>query len=192
MRFLSDFCTIRKGITKNRFEDDNGELHGFYQIAQIETLILKQPNEKLVLHAEKAKSHLLQSGQVLISLIGTNIQAAVIPDLERPTVASNNLAILTLNHKMIDSLYFVAVVRTSIFKNQARAGITGSVLPHLSIDVLRRFQIPVPSIEDQRKISRAYQSLERYQNAFQAQLSAQWQMLEVETLTALGENYGYV
>jgi restriction endonuclease S subunit len=190
MRSLYEFSKIRKGVTKNRLEDKNGELYGFYQIAQIEMLMLKQPIELLILHPAKTKSHLLQSGQVLISLTGSRIQAAVVPELEIPTVASNNLAIITLDHTMIDPHYFVAIVRTPIFQKQAQAGITGSVIPHLSLEALQQFRIPVPLIAKQQKIAQGYRSLERYQTAVQAQLLAQWQLLEAETLTVLGENYG--
>lgn len=190
MRLLYEFSKIRKGVTKNRLEDKNGEPHGFYQIAQIETLTLKQPVETLLLHSAKTKLHLLQSGQVLISLIGSRIQAAVVPELELPAVASNNLAVITLNTAMIDPHYFVAIVRTPIFQKQAQAGITGSVIPHLSLEALQQFRIPVPFIAEQQKIAQGYRSLERYQTAVQAQLLAQWQLLEAETLTVLGENYG--
>jgi restriction endonuclease S subunit len=190
MRSLYEICSMRKGVTKNRLEDKNGEPHGFYQIAQIEMLTLKPPTEIHTLLPDKTKSHLLKPGQIVMSLTGARIQAAIVPELEVPSVASNNMAILTLN-PTIDPHYFVAIVRTPIFQKQAQAGITGSVIPHLRIESLRKFQIPVPSIADQQKIGRGYQSLERYQTAFQAQLLAQWQMLEAETLEVLRENSDY-
>lgn len=182
---LRKLCQLRKGITKNRLEQPDGSTHGLYQIAQLEKFELGEASEQANLDASKARAHLLESGQVLVSLIGARTQAAVVTELKLPTVANSNLAILTPDIAQLDPYFLVSIIRTEEFQQQAQARITDSVLPHLSLDSLAQLKIPIPPISLQKEIASGFLALEAYQDLTQTFLRRQKEAFEAEVMKTL-------
>lgn len=182
---LDQVCQLRKGITKKRLEQPNGTLYGVFQITQINTINLDPPSETAMLDPIKTAPHALQPNQVLISLIGQHVQAGVVPDLNSPMVANANLAVLTPDAVRLDAHYLAALVRTTFFQARLTERITGSVLPHISLDALRKVEIPLPSLEIQRAIADGFLTLEIYRSTAQREFAFQESLLDAEVSQVL-------
>jgi len=79
---------------------------------------------------------------------------ALITEDEDGFICTNGFAILR-NIKSIDRNFLLAYMRSSSFLNQVKRLMTGHAIPTISIDDLRKILVPLPSLEDQRQISKS-------------------------------------
>ena len=71
----------------------------------------------------------------------------------------------------MDSVFLNAAMGTSAVKNQADRRIKGIGVPDLHLDQIQEFQIPLPSMEEQREFTTQVSAVERLKSAQQASLA---------------------
>lgn len=111
-------------------------------------------------------------GDVVISIKGTIGEIAIIPENFSGNL-SRELAKLRFDTSLIYPEFFVHLYASPVFRRYAASLIVGSTRAELSIDTLRKMQIPLPSLETQKKLlnelnelkKRSFEAEARFENA---------------------------
>ena len=92
----------------------------------------------------------IQSGDVLISLVGTFGKALIVPEHHEPGIINPRLMKITLNAKILPQ-FFVLMFR-SFCVDQIQGMTHGGTMEILNVRSLKQLTIPVPDLETQRAI----------------------------------------
>ena len=114
-------------------------------------------------HITRAKYHQLggakiQIGDIVYCLRGTLGKNAFIDNFNEGTVASS---LVVIRPKNIDRKYLFQVINSDIEYRQRMLCDEGAAQPNLSARNLNGFDIPVPSIDEQKRISALFDDLDR-------------------------------
>jgi len=97
---------------------------------------------------------IIKTGDVLVSTVRPNLNAvaAVPEEMERAT-ASTGFCVLRPNQKTLDSRYLYHWVRSPIFISSMVKQATGQSYPAVSDRVIKQSELPLPPLEEQRRIA---------------------------------------
>lgn len=109
----------------------------------------------------------LQMGDIVYCLRGTLGKNAIIENFDEGTVASSLVAIRPQN---IDGKYLYYILNSDIEYRQRVVHDEGAAQPNLSAKSVSEFVMPVPSIEEQKKISDYLTNLDHYITLHQRKL----------------------
>jgi type I restriction enzyme M protein len=91
---------------------------------------------------------------------GTYKQAtALITEDEDSAICSNGFAVIR-NIREIEPMFLLAYMRTEFFLRQVRRMMTGHAIPSISLDDLSKILVPIPSKQDQTKITESILSIQ--------------------------------
>jgi len=94
----------------------------------------------------------VKAGDVLISLVGTYGKTLIVPDDHEPGIINPRLLKLTLNpEKMIPTFFVTAFAQESVMSQVHRMSY-GGTMDILSLKVLKRLCLPLPSVATQQAI----------------------------------------
>jgi len=151
---LGEIVKIRKGIEVG---------HESYTTEGVPFIRVQDYNEKEIsisgstnfirpyLYAELKKNHKPDTGEIIYSKDGTVGRAFVVPEDSREFIVSGGILILT--PRDIDNYYLALVLNSEIVRSQAVRKSIGAIIQHLSIDEVKKLQIPILPQSTQQKIS---------------------------------------
>lgn len=190
---LQHICEVTQGAPLSRLRHENGIPFRIIQIGNLNTL---EPDDDLEVERLSSRAPYVRPGDVLVSLRGSPIRAAVVPEGMDDCVASPNIAILSLRNPRTpmndDGLdpYFLAGLFSSDYMNRAlNAYLGGGAVPSLSVRTLRALKVPVLEPQLQRDFAEAFKAHNRTTVNSQKLVAFQRERLEAELTLQLGENH---
>lgn len=104
----------------------------------------------------KVSNYLLQEGDVLLSARGTVIRSAVFHAQNYPCIASSNLIVIRPNTKRLDSVYLKIFLDSPIGNKLISSAQQGTAVINISYRDLMGLEIPTPSLERQKVVTKEY------------------------------------
>lgn len=107
----------------------------------------------------KTKNQWLRTGDLVISKNGAPFKIAVadIPE-DRKVLANGNLYILRLDPEKADPYYVAAFLASEDGKEVMGREVVGTAIPNLPLSNLKRMQIALPPLEEQKRIGELYRA----------------------------------
>lgn len=122
-------------------------------VSQVAKVIEDPP----VILAEEAPSRarqLVKAGDILISTVRPNLNAvALVPDDLDGATASTGFSVLRPDDTQLDRNFLFHWVRTQAFVSEMMRQATGQSYPAVSDKIVKASKIPLPSLEEQRRIA---------------------------------------
>lgn len=113
----------------------------------------------------KVTSYLLKEGDVLIPARGTTIRTAVFHDQNYPCIASSNVIVIRPNQKTLNSTYLKLFLDSPLGKKLVSGTQQGISIISISYKDLAGLEIPVPSMDTQKKTTNEYaEELTKYRD----------------------------
>jgi restriction endonuclease S subunit len=182
---LDSICHVAQGATLTRLRSDEGSPVKVLQIRNLNALELNGDIEEESLQIDLDGPYVLRTGQIVVSLRGVPIKASVVTQEQAGNVAGSNLAILTPHHE-VEPYYLAGLFGTKYLNNFLGGLVGGTVIPSLSVRVLREFQVPLPPLEHQRAFAEAFRALDLYQRLVRELTALRTERLELQLATSLG------
>lgn len=106
----------------------------------------------------KLEKYCIKNNSILLSKIGMpNFKSAVAQiDDGTKVVANGNLFIIELDENKVNPFYIQAFFASDIGKTILKSIYTGSTIPTITLDKLKKIIIPLPSLEEQKVIAQKY------------------------------------
>jgi len=101
---------------------------------------------------QQLKSNAVKPGDILISLVGTIGKVLILPENIEPGIINPRLVKLSLDRNLIDSNYFKFYMGTEIAKHYFSTVSHGETMKILNLGILKSLPIPLPPLEEQRRI----------------------------------------
>ena len=90
-------------------------------------------------------------GDILYTVVGATYGRPALVDTKREFCVQRHIAILKPAPSN-DPEYLMALLRSSLVFNQATSGVTGTAQPTVPLGALRNFLVPLPPVNEQRRI----------------------------------------
>lgn len=182
---LQDLCRMSSGPSISRLKSTQGDPFRIIQVADLNSL---DPEQELEIERLPIyHTPTVDPGDVLLSLRGSPIRAAVVPEGMLGCVASSNIAVLRLKQPKSDKYpdgldpYYLAGLLGSEYMSQILAAYSGGeVVVSLSIRNLRILEVPVPPKKLQGYFAEAFKSQRKFSMNMQKLLALQAKSLEAE------------
>jgi type I restriction enzyme M protein len=125
---------------------------------------LKLVDEKQIRNVDRSK---VKNNDILLSIRGTIGKIAIVDENFHNAIASSQIAILRIKQGQIDPEYLYCVLSSAYVQEQLQRYKTGSIISSLSLNDLKKVQVPLPTILEQKKIIEKMKALEsEYDLAF--------------------------
>ncbi|RJP71386.1 MAG: hypothetical protein C4532_07640 [Candidatus Abyssobacteria bacterium SURF_17] len=105
-------------------------------------------------HYQSLKSCAVKPGDLLISLVGTIGKVLVLPNGIEEGIINPRLAKVSLNRKIVDPNYIRTYIVSSLAKDYFSLTSHGGTMDILNLGILRELPIPLPPLEEQKRIVR--------------------------------------
>ncbi|MEH7996785.1 restriction endonuclease subunit S [Pseudomonas aeruginosa] len=106
---------------------------------------------------DELSSYLMTEGQIVLGMdrpwISEGMRIARVTQDDMPCLLLQRVAAITPSAGLNDE-YLYCLLASALFKAYVEPDLTGVSVPHISPEQILSFQIPVPHIDEQRKISR--------------------------------------
>ena len=101
---------------------------------------------------ENNKKYLLHTGDILVARTGATFGKTLYVPTDDPAVYASFLIKIDLDNSIILNRYYWHFSKSSIYWNQANKLVSGGGQPQFNSNALCRVVVPVPSIEEQKRI----------------------------------------
>lgn len=193
---LQDICEITQGVVLSRLRDQRGEPFKVIQIRNLNALELDDPLEVERLSPFRARS--VKEGDVLLSLRGSPIRAAVVPEGMKRCVASPNIAVirpkgpkLFTNDAALNPYYLAGLLSSEYMNRILDTYLGGGAVPSLSVRTLRMLKVPVPMPDLQEDFAEAFKAHNRASANAERLVARQRERLEAELIHQFGEDHAH-
>ena len=130
------------------------------QMSNVEDGTIKSKLERYDVPIKSAEKFSVQKGDVVISTKSLKVKSAVIDlDTDEPIIASGSIMVLRPKKGVLDPYFLVSYFESDLGKQAIRLYQTGSVIPNLSINNVKKIPIPLLSYEKQVEIGKVYKDL---------------------------------
>lgn len=99
-------------------------------------------------------------GDLLYSAVGATLGVPAVVDTDEPFCFQRHVAILKLNPLLADSRFVWHMLRSQTVFESAWSSVTGSAQPTVPLRAIRQLQLPVPPLDEQRRIGAELDALE--------------------------------
>ena len=141
---------------------------GEYEI-DYENLDMIDENER------KIANYILKEGDVLLPGRGTVIRTSVFHEQDFPCIAHSNIIIIRPDEKKLNGVYLKIFLDSPLGKKLISGAQQGTSIMNISYKDLATLEIPVPSMEQQKKVVEEYiEELQKYMNTI-AEAKKRWQ-----------------
>ena len=117
-------------------------------------------------HEKFSKRSKVDDGDIIFGMIGTIGNPVIVKKTFDFSI--KNVALIKFNKDNIKNTYILNLLKSEIIKKQFNQQSNGGVQKFVSLNVIRKLEIPVPSLEEQKKIASILSSvdnqIEEYQN----------------------------
>ena len=153
---LGDICTFVNGDIGKNYPSSSEFVEEGIPFINAGDLIDNQIDKKRLSYISSDKFDLLSSGKVckddlLFCLRGSLGKFAIVDDITEGAIASS-LVIIRAGNK-ITTKYLFEYLRSSLCENEITKFANGAAQPNLSGKDLKDFQIPLPSLEEQKRVA---------------------------------------
>ena len=129
------------------------------------------------------QKHLLTAGDLLLASKGNNNICVIVPDIEQKCVASPSFLVIRLHDKSAILPEFVAwYLNLSTIQNALATQARGTSIMSISKATLGELEIPIPSIEKQKKYIKLSKLQKREQQLYAAIAERRKQILEYKMI----------
>ena len=104
-------------------------------------------------------------GDILFTRVGSNLGHPVIIDTDEDLCIFVSLGYLRVRNKEVSNNYIRHWMKTDLFWKQVEKNVYGSAKVNLNTGWLKKFDIPIPSIEEQKRIATILDKFEAYTNS---------------------------
>jgi restriction endonuclease S subunit len=168
---LQDIVAIRKKGLSSYYLQGNDVKVPMINIKDIQE---GEINPKTVDYVSVRKTDILDksrvlTGDVVISIRGSNFKVAVVDDSSSNFVISSNLIALTLSNEIIPEV-LAAYFESSEGQNKLQSLAAGETIKGLSLKSLLEVEIPIPSLEVQENLSQYLKLLNDYKRISREEL----------------------
>lgn len=119
---------------------------------------ITNPQTLLGKNAPSRARRVIHRGDIIVSTVRPNLKAsALIDDQYESQVCSTGFAVLTPKQGVLDSEYLYCYVRSDPFVDQLVKGMKGAMYPAVNQADVEAVVIPLPLVEEQRKIAEILQ-----------------------------------
>lgn len=184
---LDKLVQISQGITLSRYRDDQGAQERIVNARNLDQLYIKGDLSLEQLKVSNLARYQLKTDDVVITIRGTPIKAAVVTAEVAGSLAGQNLAMLRPKED-INPVY-LAVVLCSKWLERSLTMLYGqsSATQLISIAQLRKLEIPLPDLATQKKIAQLFLSAERARKITLEALETRQRLTEFTLFQILGE-----
>lgn len=169
---IDNLGKVTHGVTLSRVEGKPGDDKEEFQLFTMQDLSRESgqynqvvENQEVEVSKDKFdKDTLSKENLVVIGL--TSYKAMVIEKNHSNKIIPSNFAIVELNLERVDPYYFTWCFNEHPeIQKQLKVAMQGSIIRALSIQMLREFIMPLPSLEVQKSIGKVYE-LKRKRDKF--------------------------
>lgn len=111
----------------------------------------------------------VQKGDILYSMIGSIGNYAIVE--KEPEYAIKNVALFKFTDERLDNRFFLYLLKSSIINNQINKSMKGGTQKFVSLNILRNLQIPLPPLDQQKKIASILDAADAYRQKTKALLA---------------------
>jgi hypothetical protein len=103
----------------------------------------------------------LKEGDILLSVRGSIGKTALVSKQFEGAVPSSQLVVLRPSEYIVNRIYLLRALSSEVVQRQLDRIKTGAIISYVSIVDLKRVVIPLPELDDQLRIVRKFEELER-------------------------------
>lgn len=108
---------------------------------------------------KKYEKYCLKNNSLILSKNGYPYKVAVASIKgEQKVLASGNMYVIQLDEEKVDPYYLKSFFESEIGINVLKSITVGATIPNIGVDNLKKIKIPIPSMEEQKKVSTRYQA----------------------------------
>jgi hypothetical protein len=184
---LDELVEISQGITLSRYRNHEGVQERIVNARNLDQLYIKGELSLEQLNVSNLAQYQLKTDDVVITIRGTPIKAAVVTAEVADSLAGQNLAVLRPKEN-INPVY-LAVVLCSKWLERSLTMLYGqsSATQLISIAQLRKLKIPLPDLATQEKIAQLFLSAERAKKITLEAIETRQKLTEFTLFQILGE-----
>lgn len=186
---LRDIVSIRKkGLSSYYLQGNDVKVH----MINIKDIQDGKINSKTVDYVSVRKTGILDrsrvmTGDIVVSIRGSNFKIAIVDDSSSSFVISSNLIALTLSNEMIPEV-LAAYFESSEGQKKLQLLAVGETIKGLSLKSLLEVEIPIPSLEVQENMTKYLKLLDEYKRISREELDLR-DKIKNAVLTALLGQY---
>ena len=162
---VKDCCKVHsrigwQSLTKNEHQKD-----GYSLLITGTDLVDKRINYDTCVYVTKERYDMdtkiqLKNDDILITKDGTIGKVAIVDNLHMPATLNSGLFVVRPDERF-DKHYISYVFKSDFFNDFVESVKTGATIKHLNQEALFKFEIPVPSIEQQNKFANFVQQIDK-------------------------------
>ncbi|HPX25946.1 MAG TPA: restriction endonuclease subunit S, partial [Treponemataceae bacterium] len=151
---LSSLCKIINGYAF-KSTDYTGTGYRVIRITNVQKGIVVDNDPKFIpeVIADKADSSKLMKNDILISLTGNVGRVGRIDEQLLPAVLNQRVGLIRINTSKLDDKYLFQYLNSDTFENEAINNSNGVAQLNLSSKWVEKHQIPLPPLDDQKRIA---------------------------------------
>ena len=129
----------------------------------------------------------VNKGDVLYSMIGSIGNYAFVDN--EPNYAIKNVALFRFIDKRLHNKFFLHLINSSIFQRQIEQRMKGGTQKFVSLKILRNLKIPLPPLEEQKKIAAILDAADEYRKKTKALIDKYDQLTQSLFLDIFGDPF---
>ena len=133
---------------------------------------LNPKNGKYISLTEDVMPYLLQKGDLIMARTGATYGKTLYYNEDYPSAYASFLIKITLNQS-VDSKYYWHFTRSSIYWEQANRLVGGGAQPQFNTGAISQVKIPIPPLEEQKRIADILDRFDRLTNDLSSGLPAE-------------------
>lgn len=143
-------CTAEQ--LDNMSTQDETNIH-FLKTSDIQDGIIVGPLQSLSYIEDNFEKYCIKNNSLIISKIGFPYKVAVVPVSDDEKILANaNLYVVELDEKKVDPYYLKAFLESEEGQSRFRSITVGASVLSIGVKDLKAMRIPLPSMEEQKKI----------------------------------------
>lgn len=178
---VGDLADFKYGYTASA--QDDGE-YRFIRITDIDRSGKLSPSgAKFVDRVDAAREYLVRHGDLLMARTGATYGKTMLVDSDQPAVYASFLIRIRLDENVLLPDYYWHFAQSDLYWRQANAMVSSGGQPQFNANVLKRVEVPVPSLRAQRHAVVRLNEFDARVNDLSSGLSAE--------MVARRKQYGY-
>lgn len=188
---LSEICNILNGYAfKSKEYVDNGIR--VIRITNVQKGIIEDADPKYydISQKDKLKNYMLEENDLLISLTGNVGRVGLMPKELLPAGLNQRVGCLRIKEtKNISIEYLYQYLNSDNFENECINNSNGIAQKNLSTEWLKDYMITVPSIEEQKQITKKLEKVQKITKTKKEQLKELDELIKSQFVEMFGDPY---